>query len=109
MRLAIAAALLKSPEVLLLDEPTTGLDPAGSRGVRDLIRDLGRSGLTVLVSSHLLAEVQQVCDHVTVLEDGRRVSTGPVDDARRPGRRRRCPGGGGRPRRRAASTCARPA
>ena len=79
MRLAIAAALLKSPEVLLLDEPTTGLDPAGSRGVRDLIRDLGRSGTTVLVSSHLLAEVQQVCDHVTVLEDGRRVSTGPVD------------------------------
>ena len=79
-RMAIAAALLKSPEVLLLDEPTTGLDPAGSRGIRDLVRDLGRSGITVLLSSHLLAEVQQVCDQVTVLEDGRRVSTGAVDE-----------------------------
>lgn len=79
-RLAIAAALLKSPEVLLLDEPTTGLDPADSRSIRDLVRDLGRSGVTVLLSSHLLAEVQQVCDHVTVLEEGRRVSTGPVEE-----------------------------
>ena len=63
-RLAIAAALLKSPDLLILDEPTNGLDPAGIRDIRQLIRDLGASGVTVLLSSHILAEVQQVCDSV---------------------------------------------
>lgn len=79
-RLAIAAALLKRPEVLLLDEPTVGMDPAGARDVRRLIRDLGRSGVTVLVSSHILAEVKQVCDAVTILGDGRVRASGTVDE-----------------------------
>lgn len=79
-RLAIAAALLKRPEVLLLDEPTAGMDPAGVRDVRRLIRDLGRSGVTVLVSSHILHEVQQVCDAVTIIGDGRLRATGAVED-----------------------------
>ena len=78
-RLGIAAALLKSPRLLVLDEPSNGLDPAGIRDVRELIRRLGRDGhTTVLVSSHLLAEIQQVCDSVTILARGRRVASGPV-------------------------------
>ncbi len=60
-RLAIAATLLKDPQLLILDEPTNGLDPAGIREIRDTIRDLGERGVTVLLSSHILAEVQQVC------------------------------------------------
>lgn len=86
-RLGIASALLRSPELLVLDEPTAGLDAAGARGVRDLVRDLGRSGLTIVLASHLLAEVQQVCDTVTVLDEGRPVSSGPVGDlvGREPG------------------------
>ena len=78
-RLGIAAALLKTPRLLLLDEPSNGLDPAGIRDVRELIRRLGADGrTTVLLSSHLLAEVQQVCDVVTILARGRRVAHGPV-------------------------------
>ena len=79
-RLAIAAALLKSPEVLILDEPTNGLDPAGIRDIRQLIRDLGSSGVTVLLSSHILAEVQQVCDSATIIGNGRVLSAGSVED-----------------------------
>ena len=63
-RLGVAAALLKDPELVVLDEPTNGLDPAGMRDMRRLIRDLGASGRTVLLSSHLLGEVQQICDRV---------------------------------------------
>jgi ABC-2 type transport system ATP-binding protein len=78
-RLGIAAALLKSPQLLILDEPSNGLDPAGIRDVRELIRRLGRDGhTTVLLSSHLLAEIQQVADHVTILAKGRRVASGRV-------------------------------
>jgi ABC-2 type transport system ATP-binding protein len=78
-RLGIAAALLKSPRLLILDEPSNGLDPAGIRDVRELIRRLGRDGhTTVLLSSHLLAEIQQVCDSVSILAHGRRVASGPV-------------------------------
>lgn len=77
-RLGIAAALLKQPQLLMLDEPTNGLDPAGIREVRGLLRDLGRSGVTVLLSSHLLSEVQQVCDAVTIVAHGRTVRTGSV-------------------------------
>jgi ABC-2 type transport system ATP-binding protein len=78
-RLGIAAALLKSPRLLILDEPSNGLDPAGIRDVRELIRRLGRDGrTTVLLSSHLLAEIQQVCDHVSILARGRCVASGPV-------------------------------
>ncbi len=77
-RLGIAAALLKSPRLLVLDEPTNGLDPAGIREVRELLRGLGRSGVTVLLSSHLLSEVQQVCDAVTIVARGRAVRSGWV-------------------------------
>src|SRR3954449_1550557 len=75
-RLAIAATLLKSPELLILDEPTNGLDPAGIRDIRDMVRELGRSGVTVLLSSHILAEVQQVCDSVSIIGDGRLLASG---------------------------------
>ena len=80
-RLGIAAALLKSPRLLILDEPSNGLDPAGIRDVRELIRRLGSDGqTTVLLSSHLLAEIQQVCDHVSILARGRCVASGPVGE-----------------------------
>jgi ABC-2 type transport system ATP-binding protein len=79
-RLAIAATLLKDPQLLILDEPTNGLDPAGIREVRDTIRGLGDSGVTVLLSSHLLVEVQQVCAAATIIGRGRVLATGRVDD-----------------------------
>ncbi|RYE76497.1 MAG: ABC transporter ATP-binding protein [Myxococcales bacterium] len=79
-RLAIAAALLKSPDLLILDEPTNGLDPAGIHDIRHLIQSLGASGVTVLLSSHILAEVQQVCDSVTIISEGKRVVHGRVED-----------------------------
>ena len=79
-RLAIAATLLKSPDLLILDEPTNGLDPAGIRDIRDMIRDLGESGVTVLLSSHILAEVQQVCHSVSIIGNGRLLASGVVDD-----------------------------
>jgi ABC-2 type transport system ATP-binding protein len=77
-RLAIAAALLKSPDLLILDEPTNGLDPAGIQAIREMIRDLGDSGVTVLLSSHILAEVQQVCHSVSILGEGRLLASGRV-------------------------------
>jgi ABC-2 type transport system ATP-binding protein len=79
-RLGIAAALLKQPDLLILDEPTNGLDPAGIREIRELIRSLGGSGTTVFLSSHLLNEVEQVCDRVAILSHGRCVATGSVAD-----------------------------
>jgi ABC-2 type transport system ATP-binding protein len=79
-RLAIAATLLKAPELLILDEPTNGLDPAGIRDIRELVRALGSQGVTVLLSSHILAEVQQVCDSVSIIHDGRLLSHGRVDE-----------------------------
>jgi ABC-2 type transport system ATP-binding protein len=79
-RLGIAAALLKQPELLILDEPTNGLDPAGIREIRELIRSLGSSGTTVFLSSHLLGEVEQVCDRVAILSRGRCVAAGSVAD-----------------------------
>jgi ABC-2 type transport system ATP-binding protein len=79
-RLAIAATLLKDPELLILDEPTNGLDPAGIREIRDTIRDLGEAGVTVLLSSHILAEVQQVCTSATIIGNGRLLASGDVDD-----------------------------
>jgi ABC-2 type transport system ATP-binding protein len=75
-RLAIAAALLRNPRLLILDEPTNGLDPAGARRLRVLLRSLASAGTTVLLSSHDMAEMDAVCDDVTVLHDGRvRLST----------------------------------
>jgi len=79
-RLAIAGALLKQPQLLILDEPTNGLDPAGIREIRDLIRELGEGGVTVLLSSHLLSEVQAVCDAVTIVGRGRTITSGRVAD-----------------------------
>jgi ABC-2 type transport system ATP-binding protein len=78
-RLGIAAALLPDPELLILDEPTNGLDPSGIREVRALLRRLGDEGRTVFVSSHLLAEVQKMCDRLIVLRKGRLVFAGTVD------------------------------
>ncbi|QWC85692.1 ABC transporter ATP-binding protein [Nocardioidaceae bacterium] len=77
-RLAIAATLLTEPDLLILDEPTNGLDPAGIREIRDLIRTLGEQGVTVLLSSHILAEVEQVCRTVTIIGRGRRLAEGSV-------------------------------
>ncbi|HVF20965.1 MAG TPA: ABC transporter ATP-binding protein [Mycobacteriales bacterium] len=79
-RLGIAAALLKSPRMLILDEPSNGLDPAGIREIRELLRRLGREGVTVFVSSHLLGEVEQMCDHVAILARGRLVMSGTVPE-----------------------------
>jgi ABC-type multidrug transport system ATPase subunit len=79
-RLGIAAALLQPRELLLLDEPTNGLDPQGTREVRHLISQLGRDGVTVFVSSHLLSEVEQVCTHVGVMSVGRMVWQGALAD-----------------------------
>jgi ABC-2 type transport system ATP-binding protein len=82
-RLGIAAALLKDPQLLILDEPSNGLDPAGMKEVRDLVRELGTGGRTVVISSHLLSEVQQVCDRVTIMSRGRALLSGPVDEVLR--------------------------
>jgi ABC-2 type transport system ATP-binding protein len=79
-RLAIAATLLRSPRLLILDEPTNGLDPAGIRDIRTMVRSLGESGVTVLLSSHILAEVQQVCHSVSIIGNGRLLAAGPVDN-----------------------------
>jgi ABC-type multidrug transport system ATPase subunit len=81
-RLGVAATLLKDPELLVLDEPTNGLDPAGMRDMRALIRELGSSGRTVLLSSHLLAEVQQLCDRVGVISRGELIAQSTVDELR---------------------------
>ncbi|MBN9326243.1 MAG: ABC transporter ATP-binding protein [Cellulomonas sp.] len=75
-RLGLAAAMLRPRELLLLDEPTNGLDPQGTREVRHLIRELSAAGTTVLVSSHLLAEIEQVCTHVGIMSRGRLVLSG---------------------------------
>ena len=79
-RLGIAYALLGDPELLFLDEPTNGLDPAGMAEVRTMIRELGSSRHTVLLSSHLLHEVEQVCDSVAILSKGSIIAQGRVQD-----------------------------
>ena len=79
-RLGIAAALLPDPDLLILDEPTNGLDPPGIRDLRALLRSLADGGMTVFVSSHLLDELQQVCDHLVVIDHGRLLFSGGVDD-----------------------------
>jgi len=79
-RLGLAATLLKDPSLFLLDEPANGLDPGGIREIRQLLRRLGAEGRTVFVSSHILAEVQQICDRVAILSRGRLVATGPVHE-----------------------------
>jgi ABC-2 type transport system ATP-binding protein len=81
-RLGIAVALLRSRELLVLDEPTNGLDPQGTREIRALVRSLAAQGSTVLVSSHLLAEVEQICTHVGVMSRGRLVEQGTLEEFR---------------------------
>ena len=79
-RLGLAYSLLGDPELLFLDEPTNGMDPAGMAEVRDLIRNIGAGGKTVLLSSHLLHEVEQVCDSVAILSKGKLIAQGDVAD-----------------------------
>ncbi len=79
-RLGIAAALLKSPEVLILDEPTLGLDPLGQKHILDLLRGLNREGRTIFFSSHILAQMEQICTRVAILNQGRIGYTGPVNE-----------------------------
>jgi len=79
-RLAIASALLNEPTVLILDEPTNGLDPMGIAEIRELIKKIAANGKTIILASHLLDEVQKVCTHFAVLKKGNMVHTGPVDD-----------------------------
>lgn len=81
-RLGGAAALMKDPGLLILDEPTNGLDPAGMAEMRELIRELGAGGRTVIVSSHLMGEIEQVCDRAAIIANGRLVAEGTIDELR---------------------------
>jgi ABC-2 type transport system ATP-binding protein len=81
-RLGIAAALLANPELLILDEPANGLDPAGIVEMRDLIRSLADDGMTIFVSSHLLAEIEHICDRLIMISDGKTVFQGQVAELR---------------------------
>lgn len=78
-RLAIASALLANPEVLILDEPTNGLDPEGIIQIRDIINSIAKSGTTIIVASHLLDEIEKICSHVIVLKQGTAIYSGSVD------------------------------
>ncbi|NDG46346.1 MAG: ABC transporter ATP-binding protein, partial [Flavobacteriia bacterium] len=78
-RLAIAAALINNPELLILDEPTNGLDPEGIHQIRGLIKKIAAQGTTILLASHLLDEVEKVCSHVIILKNGVKYYEGPVD------------------------------
>jgi ABC-2 type transport system ATP-binding protein len=79
-RLGIAASLLRAPQLLLLDEPTTGLDPAGMRDMRELVKRLASEGITILLSSHILAEVEELCNRVAIIRSGRIIYEGLLDE-----------------------------
>ena len=79
-RLAIASALLNDPTVLILDEPTNGLDPMGIAEIRELIKKIAANGKTIILASHLLDEVQKVCSHFAILRKGNLIHTGPVEE-----------------------------
>jgi ABC-2 type transport system ATP-binding protein len=79
-RLAIGAALLGNPEVLLLDEPTNGLDPVGIAEIRELIKSLAQKGITIIIASHLLDEVEKICSHVAILKKGTLLTSGSVNE-----------------------------
>lgn len=79
-RIGLAQALINDPEFLILDEPTSGLDPIGARQIKDVIRDLGRKGKTILLSSHMLADVEDVCDRVTILYGGQQQAAGDISE-----------------------------
>ncbi len=79
-RLGIAASLLRDPKLLLLDEPTTGLDPAGMRDMRELVKRLAAEGITIMLSSHVLAEVEELCNRVAIIRKGRIIYEGRLDE-----------------------------
>ena len=79
-RIGLAQALVHEPRLVVLDEPTAGVDPAGSREIQDLILDLKRRGITVLLSSHLLGQVQEICDRVGILAEGALVREGTMEE-----------------------------
>lgn len=79
-RLAIASALLNNPEILILDEPTNGLDPQGIHEIREIIKNIAKNGTTILLASHLLDEVEKVCSHVVVIREGIKLYSGSVDE-----------------------------
>jgi len=79
-RLAIASALLNNPEILILDEPTNGLDPQGIHEIREIIKNIASTGTTILLASHLLDEVEKVCSHVVVIRNGVKLYSGRVDE-----------------------------
>jgi ABC-2 type transport system ATP-binding protein len=90
-RLGLAGALLRPRDLLVLDEPTNGMDPQGTREIRTLVRELAAEGTTVFLSSHLLSEVEQVCSHVAVMANGRILAQGPLAEIRSAGTARlRC-------------------
>lgn len=78
-RLAIASSLLNNPEVLILDEPTNGLDPEGIIQIREIISDIAKQGITIIIASHLLDEIEKICSHVIVLKEGNAIYSGTVD------------------------------
>ncbi len=84
-RLGIAQAFLGEPEVILLDEPLAGLDPQNARQIRDLIREFRRERATIVVSSHNMAEIQELCDHVAILNEGKLLACGPMEEVTRAG------------------------
>jgi ABC-2 type transport system ATP-binding protein len=79
-RLAIASAMLNNPEVLILDEPTNGLDPEGIIQIRDIINNIAKQGITIIIASHLLDEIEKICSHVIVLKEGNSIYSGRVDE-----------------------------
>lgn len=79
-RIGLAQALINDPELLILDEPTSGLDPIGARQIKDVIRELGKKGKTILLSSHILADVEDVCDRVTILYGGQQRAAGDIGE-----------------------------
>jgi ABC-2 type transport system ATP-binding protein len=79
-RIGLAQALVQDPRLLVLDEPTAGVDPAGSHEIRDLILRLKQRGITVLLCSHLLSQVQEICDRIGIMNHGKLVREGPLDD-----------------------------
>lgn len=82
-KLALACGLLHDPQVVLFDEPLTGLDPAGIRGMKDTMRRLAREGASLILSSHLLSLLEEVCTHVLILKNGKKVADGSLDDVHR--------------------------